>query len=201
MTSILKTFKLIKEFENLPQGWNFGEGEAASAISSTNSQELLRFAFDLGHRESEVFPGNGGEIQVCFYNEDDDTLELTCEKNGTITISVEKQDENVFYKANVSIRDAIKILKDFTYNKCLSYVSLTSKPTTVTEKSGYLVWLSDRQQQITASQWSIKIVPRMQAQIYVSILEDIIPTLPDSQSFFGRFPQNESPLPAKLAEV
>lgn len=193
MPNILETFDLINSFAKLSTGWNFGEGVAACSISLQQSQDLLRFAFDLGHKEADAFPGIGGEIQVCFYNEDD-TLEITSEVDGTVSITVEKNDETVLYREKVLFSDAIKILKDFTYNKCRSYVLSTSASTIIGKRNGYRVWHLDPQPQTKASRSSIKTVPSKQQKIYVSTLKSSTPRfqelpLSSGKSQVSKFPR------------
>lgn len=197
MPNILETFDLIDSFAKLPEGWNFGEGVAACLISLQQSQDLLRFAFDLGHKESDAFPGVGGEIQVCFYDEDD-TLEITSEIDGTISITVEKNDETVLFKEKVPFTDAIKILKDFTYNKCRSYVLSTSASIITGKRSVYQVWHLDPLQQTKAFPLSIRSALSKQPKIYVRTLKNSIPPLREIPLSSGKYQMSKFPRFAKV---
>ncbi len=185
MPSIIETFDLIDTFSKLPKGWNFGEGVPAASVSLEQSRELLRIAYILGHKEADAFPGIDGEVQVCFYVEDD-TLEITTEINGTLTVTVEKGDETSLFKEKVSLTEVIKILKDFTYNQCRSYVSSISTNITIAKRRDYPVWRSDPHHQMAASPSSIKIVPKRQAEQFATTQNDIILQLPEILSYFGK---------------
>jgi hypothetical protein len=200
MPNILETFDLIDSLAELPEGWNFGEGVAACSISLQQSQDVLRFAFDLGHKEADAFPGIDGEIQVCFYNEDD-TLEITSEIDGTVSITVEKNDETVLFREKVAFTDAIKILKDFTYNKCRSYVLSTSASTIIGKRSGYQVWHLDPQQQTKASPLSIKSVPSKQQKIYASTLRSSTLRLRELPLSSGKYQVSKFPRSAEACRA
>lgn len=192
MANILETLNLIDSFAKLPKGWNFGEGVRASSLSLRQSKDMLRFAFDSGIREFEAFPGIDGEIQLCCYKEDD-TLEITFEINGTTTVSFEKDDKRLFYKRGVAFNAAIKILKDFAYNKWRSFVQSTSTDTTAKRKNVSQEWLLDPHQQMAASPSSIRIVLSVIAEQSAVILSDSTPELQERQSYSGKFPMIQFP--------
>jgi hypothetical protein len=192
MPNILETFDLINSFRILPKGWNFGEGVPASANSLRLSQKILRFAFDLGLAEAEAFPGINGEIQVGFYDENY-ALEITAEINGTLTVAFEKEDETVFFKEGLSLNDAIKILKDFTYNKCHSYVSSISNSTTIGKRSVYQVWHLDPRQETMEFPLSVKSVSRRRKKVCADISQStILSDLQELLSFSGKYRMSES---------
>lgn len=185
MSNIIETFNLIDSFAKLPKRWNFGEGVSAHPISLKQSKELLRFAYDLGHREIVAFPGIGGEIQLCFYN-DDDTLEVTLEVNGTATVSVEKGDELVSFREKVFFDEAIKILKDFTYNKCRSYELSTSTTIITLGKIASQVWHSEPRPKMAVSRSSIRIALRKTAHQSANTSNDSIWLSPEHPLYIGK---------------
>ena len=191
MPNINETFDLIDNFSKLPRGWNFGEGVPACPIAVKQSKDLLRFAFDLGHKDFDAFPGIDGEVQICFYNEDD-TLEITSESNGDLTVNVEKDDVVVLFEQKTSFSFAIKILKDFTYNKCLSYALLTSANTTTQEKNVSQVWRLNPQQATAVYQYLTPTVQIKQVEQLVSIFSNTTQQLPELLSSFGKSPMVES---------
>ena len=189
MANIIATLDLIDTFAEFPRGWSYGEGVPASSISVAQIKDLVRFAYDSGIREFEAFPGLSGEVQVCFYI-DDDTLEITAETGGLLTIVVEKQDEIVLRKENASFREGVKFIKEFAENKCHSYAPSTSESITIEKRSGYQVWLSDRPR-TAASQSFSRNAFRTQVSNSVSISRDIIlQELQETQSLSGKYQTN-----------
>ena len=186
MFTLIAAFDALDRFENFSDGWNFGEGLRANPISLHYCRELLRFAFDLGHREAEVFPGVGGEVQVCFFD-DDDVLEITAEANGSLTLVVEQNDAIIYRRTNANFIETLKILKDFTFNQCRSYVSSISKNITAAERKDYQVWHSDRHQ-TAVSRLSIGTVFTKKEQAFASISPDFIRSeSPAIRLLFGKF--------------
>jgi hypothetical protein len=191
MLTIIKTLKLIDSFSKLVRGWNFGEGVAASPISLRQSKSALILAYSSGIKEFEAFPGVDGEIQLCCYK-GDDTLEITFEINGLVTVCFEEADERLFYKKDISLDETIKILKDFAYNKCRLYALSTSRYTTAKRKNVSQVWLLDPHQATAASPSLIRIVPSETAGQFATTLSDIIPESQERQLYFGKFPTIQS---------
>jgi len=191
MLNIIGTLKLIDSFSKLVKGWNFGEGVAASPISLRQSKNALIFAYSSGIKEFEAFPGIDGEIQLCCYKEDD-TLEITFEINGLVTLCFEEADERLFYKKDISFDETIKILKDFAYNKCRLYALSTSRYTTAKRKNVSQVWLLDPHQATAASPSLIRIVPSETAGQFATTLSDIILESQERQLYFGKFPTIQS---------
>jgi len=191
MLNIIKTLKLIDSFSKLVKGWNFGEGIAASPISLRQSKSALILAYSSGIKEFETFPGIDGEIQLCCYKEDN-TLEITFEINGLVTVCFEEADERMFYKKDISFDETIKILKDFAYNKCRLYALSTSRYTTAKRKNVSQVWLLDPHQATAASPSLIRIAPSETAGQFATTLSDIIPESQERQLYFGKFPTTQS---------
>ncbi len=191
MADILEILDLIDDFAKLPDGWNFGEGVRASNISLQQSRDLLRFAFDSDIKEFEAFPGIDGEIQLCCYKEDD-TLEITFEINGTTTVSFEKGDKRLFYKKNRSFNEAIKILKDFAYNQCLSYELSTSTNIIAKGKNESSEWLLDRRQATAVSQLSIRLVRSGRAIQSAVISSDTTQSSQERPLYIGKSLTNQS---------
>lgn len=185
MPSIAKTFELLDRFSKLPKGWNFGEGMPSSVTALRQSKIFLSLARELGLHDVEAFPGIDGEIQLCFYNENL-TLEVTFEVDGTLTIVYEKDNEIIYTKQGVSFGETIKLLKDYKFKKCPFYESLTSAYTTVQGKNASQVWHLDPRQQTAVSLSSAENARRMSA--IMSAATSVISTqeLLEHQSSFGK---------------
>ncbi len=168
MPTLLETFDLLDRFEEMLDGWHFGEGVRIDKSAINLSREFLSVGFDLNHDEANAFPGINGEVQLRFYH-GDDTLDLTFEIDGSITVVIDKDDEQVLYKEDVTYNQATKFLKEFTYERWnLSELSVQS--TTTLDWVVLPVWhLNNRQ--MAVSQSLAGIVPKKTVSPSVHISE------------------------------
>lgn len=200
MFNLAHIFKAIDNFAKFPKGWNFGEGVPSSPVAVYQGKYILNVARNLKLQDIEVFPGVDGEIQLCFYDEKF-TLEIVFEIDGTLSINLEKDDESIFFKDNAVINDAVKILKDFKYKKCHSYVSSTSSYIIVQGKNVYPAWRSDRHQLITVFPWSIGNVPSKQVKVSANTSRGSIHASREPRLSFGKFQMKKSPKSVTLSKV
>lgn len=192
MPNIVQTIELVYSFSDLPNGWNFGSGGPTASVPLDQSVVILYAALALGLKEAEAFPGTDGEVQLNIYK-GDYTLEMIFQLDGTISTTFEEGEKSIRLAKDASLNRAIKILKDFEYNKCRSYVSLISPSTTVQRKSGSQVWPSNPQVTVAVYPSLTRIVPKTKAAIYVHTLPSTMPAQQGRLSCFGKSLTNKSP--------
>jgi hypothetical protein len=78
----------IRSFGDLSTGWDFGQGEPASAATIEKAIQIygLGRSLDL---DVEVFPGTNGEIAVAFYR-DDRSVEFIIETDQSLSCHIEE---------------------------------------------------------------------------------------------------------------
>lgn len=101
----------IKSFRHLPKGWYYGEGVAASQDTVDTAAELHANAMILGLLKTDAFPGINGEIRITVYH-GTIYLEFTIETDGLITFVREDYRRVTDSQTNLSLDDALNILRD-----------------------------------------------------------------------------------------
>ncbi len=195
MSTISKAFELLEQFKQLSVGWNFGQGVPSTPSAARSCQLIMSFVKRLKFDDIDAFPGIDGEIQLCIYL-GAETLELVFEPNGTVTITLEKDDAFQCIAENVSTNKAFQILKDFKYNRCRDYTSLISSTISPQERDGFQVWPSDQRR--VESPLLIKSVPRIAAGIFVNTSGHTTPQSQVIPLYSGKFQLKQYPKAAKL---
>lgn len=197
MPSINETIDLLLSFGNLPEGWNFGVGTSTAPLPFANSALLLSVAIGLGINEIEAFPGTDGEIQLSFYK-DTATLEMIFEIDGTIGVTFEEGEKSIRLAKAISNSKAVKFLEEFEYNKCRSYVSLTSQSTTALNVGALLASLSAQPTTVAGFRSLTKTVVKDKAAASAYTSRGIMRVQRGHLSSFGKSRMNKSRTPAEL---
>ncbi len=120
------TEKKIESFLNLSNGWHFGAGHPPSIDTVTQALSVLHKAQSYSLK-TDAIPGIDGEIQIICFNKDD-TLEFTIEKIDKITIVLERGGQEVIYREEQSLKEALKQLTNYGKEIC----NLSESSTNVT---------------------------------------------------------------------
>lgn len=191
MSAFIETLQLLNKFSQLPEGWHFSEGVPSAQLPSLHSGILLKLGYKMGLKDTEAFPGITGEIQLNFYNKDD-ALEYIFEVDGTINVTLEKNEEFIRLGEGVRLESAINFLTEFKSNRCHSYVSSILTTTTPNAKTGFLVWRSALIPQQASrlltknARWSI-------AKAFATISAPTMRSPQVRQSFSGTFQKTKFP--------
>ena len=62
-----KASQKIRRFESFDIGWNFGRGVKFSPLILDTALNIIAVAWDFGLQKNSAFPGDNGEVQLCFY--------------------------------------------------------------------------------------------------------------------------------------
>lgn len=192
MPNVLETIELIESFSSLPKGWNFGSGEPSAPMPLELSKAVLYFAYNIGLVDFDAFPGTDGEIQLNLYK-DDANIELMFEINGLVTVTFEEGDVYLRLARAASLKEVLKYLKEFQYNKCRTSVSSISQSTTSQEEGALQVPRLSLLATGAVYLWSAKNVERSTAEQSVRTFQNITRLPLAHQSSFGKSRTNKSP--------
>lgn len=191
MPNVFETIELIESFSNLPKGWNFGSGEPSAPRPLELSKAVLYFAYNIGLVDFDAFPGIDGEIQLNLYK-DDANIELMFEINGLVGVTFEEGDVYLRLARAASLKEVLKYLKEFQYNKCRTSVSLISQSTTFPEKDALQAPPSSHRQTGAVYLSSVKSAGRNTVVQYVPTFQNIMPLQQAHQSSIGKSRTNRS---------
>ena len=96
----------ILGFENLEDGWHFGEGYAINKDIIKKALKLDKEAFECRFFETDAFPGLDGEIAFTIYYQDD-YFEFIIENNEMVNYFHEYKDVEVDCESNISFHEAL----------------------------------------------------------------------------------------------
>ncbi len=92
MSNILQTIDKIIDFENFPNGWNFGEGVPLGIQTARRGEALLYLGEAAGLSEVDAFLGDEGELQLIFsFNEC--SAAFTFETDNSVSITIDRKGE------------------------------------------------------------------------------------------------------------
>ena len=100
-----ETIQKVKSFLEFEKGWYFGKGNEFK-------QEVINLAIKIINNikyETDVFPGESGEIMVSIYN-NEWYYEFIIEHDLRIDFVSYKDDVLFNYKENIDITESIKII-------------------------------------------------------------------------------------------
>lgn len=100
----------IISFGDLPNGWHFGEGSPPTSATIDRAQDLYWLLLRLGYNQTDAFPGIHGEVMVTGY-EGAQYAELIAEKDGTISIHLERDSEESYSEEHQSLEEAVAALE------------------------------------------------------------------------------------------
>lgn len=136
---------MVESFREFRRGWNFGNGESFNDEIINDAKSLLSSAAVLTSSDikTDAFPGDNGEIRVCFYfrksNNSLEYLEFTLESNKKITYVHENNDDEKKYIDDLSLSEAVTFLSGEVKEWKLSELSISN--IMMPKKEDSKVWL------------------------------------------------------------
>lgn len=112
-------FSIIDEIEKVrdyKSGWNFGEGIPFDIETINDAVSMVSTASTSITSDIDIsfFPGNNGEIRICYYFQKKadllDYLEFTFEGNGKVTFVHEENDTEINYLEELNLSEATTLL-------------------------------------------------------------------------------------------
>jgi hypothetical protein len=101
-----KTNKNIFKFLKLQKGWRYGEGIPPSENTVSKAILINEVMKQAGYPKTNASPGVGGQIQVNGYY-DNIHLEFDIDTDGSISLVVEENNEEIAEETDLSVGDAI----------------------------------------------------------------------------------------------
>jgi hypothetical protein len=139
----------IARFMELPRGWHYGRGVPSSRDTALNALRIVFGASLMGFTETDAFAGADGEIQVTIYH-GDVYLEFTVDPDEGIRFVREDGEAETARTPNLSLAEALTILKDSWTDVCHSS-GLSTAATTTREREDFLTSLSRIPKTVQAS--------------------------------------------------
>lgn len=185
MPSIKETINKVESFNMLQKGWHFGDGDAISDDYVKIGTIFLQFAELLGIQKANAFPGENGELQITFY-QNNKFLEITIEADRKITVAEDVNDKNVSYEENLNLTEVIEKLKIWGTHRANRTTSEQYTVNTMTRtENAFQVWRSANR--LTAEfQLSRRSAPSKRAEQFVIISDDTIQNRLESHLFSGK---------------
>ncbi len=178
------TEQKIEKFASFQSGWSVHGGEPFSGSTITLAKELNSWAIRNGFFKTGAFPGIHGNILVTVYY-GKHCLELEIEEGGLISITHEKDGEDIDNVESLDLEGAKKSIEKFKEKVCISSGFLT-KSISTGKKSDLEASHSSPQAGEGVYQLLVKNVLRPQKEpVYASTYESIIQDLPQNHPFFG----------------
>jgi len=110
-----KVREKVRGFTQLPEGWQYGEGQPVEGQVVTASLRLIDVAHTLGI-EVDAFPGPEGDVAIVFYR-GKMSLEVLAKTNGAYDVTLEDgigyEYEVVQSLHNLRIRQVLQLVRDF----------------------------------------------------------------------------------------
>ena len=145
----LETTKKISRFLELPRGWHYGRGVSPSRGVVRDALRLHFGAVMMGFTETDAFVGAEGEVQVTFYR-GPLYLEFTLDPDEGVRFVREDGDTETARIPNLSLAEALSILKDSWMDVC-HLSGLSTAETTTPEREGFKTSLSRIPKTVQAS--------------------------------------------------
>jgi hypothetical protein len=187
-----ETYQKIDSFRLLPKGWHYGEGGPAEE-SAASAAEAILWAFALeGVSDTSAFPGANGEVMVTAYV-DSHYLEAIAETDGSVSLTYELDDFELFSKERMRLVDAIAKVRGIlggVWSTSAFYMSniLTITPNKIVSK----VWLSETQLGAEHLLCNVPVLTRQTPQYAITLDAITLPTLQENHPFFGYLTKNSS---------
>lgn len=103
----------IISFGDLPHGWHFGEGHPPATTAINLAQDLYWLLTAVGYEQTDAFPGIHGEVMVTGYW-GDRYAELIAEKDGTVSVYLECDGDELYSEEHRSFEETAETLKRFS---------------------------------------------------------------------------------------
>ena len=182
---ITETARKIDSFRHLPEGWHYGEGGPAQESAAAAAESIL-WVFALAEvSDTGAFPGAHGEVMVTAYV-DSHYLEAIAETDGSISLTYELDDVELFSKGHMRLRDAIEKVREILGGAWSTSAFYTLSTLIITpSKIASRAWLSETRLGAEHLLCNAPVSMQQTAQ-YATILGVITPPiLPESLPFFG----------------
>jgi hypothetical protein len=138
------TLTKILSFARLPFGWHYGEGRPIDKKVIQRALAILWRLYRLA--DSDAFPGSDGEIMVTGY-EGDHYIEAIVENDGSVSLTYEFKDSEIFAQERMSAEEADAKLMEIAgqiWNISAFYIPIIS--TVSLSKIASRAWLSETPQ-------------------------------------------------------
>ena len=130
MPNITDTIRKLRSFEHLPKGWRFGEGDSISKEKIKSAVRLVEDAESVGILRANAFAGGEGELLISFYI-GDDSIEITLEADGSITLAEDCGNEQIDFIENLRPDEAYDKIWEFSERIVATSELYTPKTTTL----------------------------------------------------------------------
>jgi hypothetical protein len=140
---VTETARKIDSFRYLPKGWHYGEGGPAQEAAAASAEAIL-WVFALSEiSDTGAFPGAHGEVMVTAYV-DSHYLEAIAEIDGSISLTYEVDDVEMFPAERMRLADAIKKIREILGGAWSTSASYTLGTLIITpSRIASRVWLSE----------------------------------------------------------
>jgi hypothetical protein len=143
ITATVETAKKIASFCNLAVGWHYGDGGPVSQPTIAAAESILWTLVLEGISDTNAFPGINGEVMVTAYS-DGHYIEAIVENDGSISLTHEFNDVEMFSKEHMLQADAMAKLRDILGEIWSTSASYTPNTSIITlRKTVSRVWLSE----------------------------------------------------------
>jgi hypothetical protein len=119
-----KTLKKIETFSDLPAGWHYGKGRAASVSTVSRAKDIFTQYVQVGFLTTDAFPGKDGEIMITGYK-DNFYVECTVENNGRYSVIGEKDKALIVESTYANEGQAIDAITQVALRAWNTFVSYT----------------------------------------------------------------------------
>ncbi len=123
-SEVLQTEKKIREFQDLPEGWHYGDGHPLSYEVFNEALELHRFLLQLGFTKTDAFPGVEGDISITVYKQEN-YICVNINLDLTADIIVEINDVEVLDIENIALSEVRRYIMEVSVQIWGSSVSST----------------------------------------------------------------------------
>jgi hypothetical protein len=182
---VTETARKIDSFRHLPKGWHYGEGGPAQE-SAASAAEAILWVFALAEvSDTGAFPGAHGEVMVTAYV-DSHYLEAIAETDGSISLTYEVDDAELFSNGRMRLRDAIEKVREILGGAWSTSAFYTLNTLIITpNKIVSRVWLSETQLGAEHLLCNAPVSMQQTAQFATTFGVITPPILPESHPFSG----------------
>jgi hypothetical protein len=125
----------ILSFEDLPKGWDYGSGGPTSPRITSIALEWCDRLIDVGFAEIDAFPGGSGEVLIAG-SKDNEYVEVIVEQDETISVALEVDGKQLFYKTRLLDHEARALLQEVAEGKWNAFTLSTQENSTLEKSSG-----------------------------------------------------------------
>jgi hypothetical protein len=182
---ITETARKIDSFRHLPRGWHYGAGGPATESAASSAESILWILGLAGVTDTGAFPGADGEVMVTAYV-DSYYVEAIAETNGSVSVTYELNDTEIFSQTRMHLEDAISKIREILGGIWSTSAFYTSSTSTVTQrKTVSRVWLSETQQGAVHLLCNAPVLMQQTLQSAITFGDTIPQTWPVNLPFSG----------------